>query len=70
MNGTDEKTETIRIEWGHRIEWPDGHSEFNRDKDRDSADWAVRSVNGSTVNNGKTATVQTRTVTTSPWTQV
>jgi hypothetical protein len=79
MNGDNEKTETIRVEWGHRIEWPDGHSEFKRDSDRDAADYAVMVINQNRsrpdvgpqhVKPGKTATLHTRTVTTSPWTQI
>lgn len=61
---------TVRVEFGHQITWPNGHVEHKRDENRDSADASVTFVNRFGRKDGKTAIVVTRTVTTTPWTQV
>lgn len=67
MNDTAIKTEpTVRTEWGHQITWPDGHTEYCRDDTRAAAE----SYAHMSTRRGRKSIVVTRTVTTTPWTQV
>jgi len=66
----DTKTEpTTRTEYGVKRTWPDGMTEYRREDTRAIAESTVRMVNGHFAD-PVTATLVTRTVTTTPWTQV
>lgn len=53
------------IEWGIRLEWPDGHVEYSLASSRNSAQTSVRSKNHGTDNKGEAATLVARTI--GPW---